>query len=188
MSLSGATIAYYPNFIDFSESKLLVKQLFQDIAWRQDNISMFGKTVDIPRLQAWYGDKNASYTYSKLTLLPFDWTPLLLRLKQQVSEFCQQDFNGMLANCYRDHRDSVSWHSDDEPELGEQPVIASLSLGCQRMFHLKHKDSRESVKLPLQSGSLLVMSGATQQNWRHAIHKTRIEKPMRINLTFRNIQ
>ncbi|MDT0603668.1 alpha-ketoglutarate-dependent dioxygenase AlkB family protein [Thalassotalea castellviae] len=188
MSLSGASVAYYPNFIDFSESKRLTKQLYQEIAWRQDKIAMFGKMVDIPRLQAWFGDNNASYTYSKLTLFPLNWTRHLLEFKQQVSEFCQQEFNAMLANCYRDHRDSVSWHSDDEPELGEQPIIASLSFGCQRMFHLKHKGSGESVKLPLQSGSLLVMSGDTQKNWQHAIHKSRVEQSMRINLTFRNIQ
>ena len=148
---------------------------------------MFGKMLSIPRLQAWYGDENASYSYSKLTMLPLDWTPHLFSLKQQVSEFCGHDFNAMLANCYRDHRDSVSWHSDDEPELGEQPIIASLSFGCQRMFHLKHKDSGESVKLPLQSGSLLVMSGETQKNWQHAILKSRLEMSMRINLTFRKI-
>jgi alkylated DNA repair dioxygenase AlkB len=164
------------------------KQLYQEIAWRQDQIMMFGKLLDIPRLQAWYGDKDAVYTYSKLTLQPVCWTPILLALKQQVSEFCQHDFNAMLANCYRDHRDSVSWHSDDETELGFQPLIASLSFGCEREFHFKHKDSGETYKLPLQSGSLLVMSGNTQTNWLHAIPKTRIEKPMRINLTFRNIQ
>ena len=167
---------------------MLAKQLYQEIAWRQDKIAMYGKLLDIPRLQAWYGDKGASYTYSKMTLQPLSWTPTLLSLKQQINEFCQHNFNAMLANCYRDHKDSVSWHSDDEPELGEQPVIASLSLGAERDFHFKKKDGGESVKLPLQSGSLLVMSGATQQNWQHAIHKTRIEKPMRINLTFRNIQ
>lgn len=143
--------------------------------------------VDIPRLQAWYGDVDAAYTYSKLTLTPEPWTANLLSLKQCVSEFCQHEFNAMLANCYRDQQDSVSWHSDDEAELGEQPCIASLSFGCERVFHLKHKHTGEKFKLPLQSGSLLVMSGETQKNWLHAIHKTRIEKTMRINLTFRKI-
>jgi alkylated DNA repair dioxygenase AlkB len=166
----------------------MAKRLYQEIAWRQDKIAMFGKMLDIPRLQAWYGDEHAEYTYSKITLLPMSWTPSLLLLKQQVSDFCKHDFNAMLANCYRNERDSVSWHSDDELELGAQPLIASLSFGCEREFHFKHKDSGESYKLPLQSGSLLVMSGDTQKNWQHAIHKTRIEKPMRINLTFRNIQ
>ena len=149
---------------------------------------MYGKELNIPRLQAWYSNENAAYTYSKMTLKPSRWLPILLALKQQVSEFCQHDFNAMLANCYRDHRDSVSWHSDGEQELGKQPLIASLSFGCTRNFHLKHKDSGESYKLPLQSGSLLVMSGDTQKNWQHAIHKSRVEKTMRINLTFRNIQ
>ena len=148
---------------------------------------MYGKLVNIPRLQAWYGDEGTEYTYSQLQLTPLVWTPPLLKLKQKVSEFCQIDFNAMLANCYRDHQDSVSWHSDDEAELGANPVIASLSFGCQRTFHLKHKQCNEKFKLPLQSGSLLLMSGDTQKNWSHAILKTRIEKSVRINLTFRKI-
>ncbi len=150
-------------------------------------MAMYGKLVDIPRLQAWYGDENTAYTYSNLTMQPLPWIPLLQSLKEQVSEFCQHNFNAVLANCYRDHQDSVSWHSDNELALGEFPLIASLSLGCQRMFHFKNKLNGETVKFPLQSGSLLVMSGNTQENWLHAIPKTRIEKTKRINLTFRHI-
>lgn len=148
---------------------------------------MYGKVLPIPRLQAWYGDEGTDYSYSNMTLFPRPWSPVLLNLKQQVEAFCQSSFNAVLANCYRDHYDSVSWHSDDEVELGKQPVIASLSFGCQREFHFKHKHSGETFKLPLQSGSLLVMSGETQKNWQHAIPKTRIEKLKRINLTFRKI-
>ena len=148
---------------------------------------MYGKLVKIPRLQAWYGELNTEYTYANITLKPLSWTPLLNSLKTQVSHFCQYDFNSVLANCYRDHQDSVSWHSDDEKELGSQPVIASLSFGCSRMFHFKNKHNGETIKFPLQSGSLLVMSGNTQKNWLHAVQKSRMEKSKRINLTFRYI-
>lgn len=166
---------------------MLAEALYKELVWRQDKILMYGKMLDIPRLQAWYGDSESEYTYSNLTMQPQPWTSRLLKLKEQVSEFCQQPFNAVLANCYRDHRDSVSWHSDDEVELGVNPVIASLSFGGQRMFHLKHKLTGESYKMPLQSGSLLVMSGETQQYWQHAIPKSRIECQQRINLTFRKI-
>lgn len=148
---------------------------------------MYGKMMSIPRLQAWYGDEHAIYSYSNLTLRPYKWTPTVSTLKLQVERFCERTFNAMLANCYRDQNDSVSWHSDDEPELGKAPFIASLSFGCEREMQFKHKRSGEKFKLPLQSGSLLVMSGETQENWQHAILKTRIEKIKRINLTFRNI-
>jgi len=168
-------------------SKNLTKTLFNQLEWRQDQLKMFGKRVDIPRLQAWYGDDQLAYTYSQLTLIAKPWTPILLQLKQKVSDFCQHDFNAVLANCYRDQRDSVGWHSDDEAELGLNPTIASLSFGAERHFHLKHKYNDEKIKLPLQSGSLLVMSGETQQYWQHSLPKTRVEKMMRINLTFRKI-
>lgn len=185
--MPDASIQYYPNFIPYGESKLLADSLFKELVWQQDKIKMFGKFVDIPRLQAWYGDSNLSYTYSKLTLNAQPWTPLLTELKNSVVEKAGVAFNAVLANCYRDHNDSVSWHSDDEPELGIEPTIASLSFGAKRNFQLKHKHTGETFKLPLESGSLLIMSGATQQNWLHAVAKTRIEQPMRINLTFRTI-
>ena len=187
IKLPNATIDYYPNFIDFDESKRLAELLFNELTWRQDKIAMFGKMVDIPRLQAWYGENELRYTYSKLTLTANLWTSSLLAIKKQVCNFCQVDFNAVLANCYRDQHDSVSWHSDDESELGIKPTIASLSFGAERMFHLKHRYTGETYKLPLQSGSLLIMSGDTQEYWQHAIPKTRIECLKRINLTFRKI-
>lgn len=185
--MTDATLQYYPNFIDYNDSLLLLEALYKECDWRQDRISMFGKMIDIPRLQAWYGDKHADYSYSKLSLKALPWTPVLHDLKSKVNNFCQGQFNSVLANCYRDHQDSVGWHSDDEPELGTHPVIASLSFGAKRMFHLKHKQTGEKFKLPLQSGSLLVMSGTTQAHWQHTIAKSRQHQPMRINLTFRHI-
>ena len=143
--------------------------------------------VNIPRLQAWYADADLAYEYSQITLTPNRWTPALLALKNQVNDHCKAQFNSVLVNCYRDHHDSVSWHCDDEPELGDNPLIASLSFGATRDFCLKHKTSGESLKLPLQSGSLLVMGHNSQVNYQHSLPKSRIEKTMRINLTFRQI-
>ena len=165
----------------------LLPALYQELSWRQDSLTMFGRKVNIPRLQAWYGDNELSYTYSNLTLVAIPWTERLKQLKEQIEAICHSDFNAVLANCYRDNNDSVGWHSDDEDELGSEPVIASLSFGATRFFQFKHKITGEKFRLPLHSGDLLVMSGETQSFWQHAIHKTRRESPMRINLTFRKI-
>ena len=118
---------------------------------------------------------------------PRPWTQSLAALKDKLTHVCHEPFNSVLANCYRDHNDSVGWHSDDEPELGTEPVIASLSFGAERYFHLKHKQKKVSEKILLPSGSLLIMRGKTQANWQHAVLKSRIESPERINLTFRKI-
>lgn len=186
--MPDATLQYYPNFIDYSESLQLVDKLYSELVWRQDSLLMFGNRVDIPRLQAWYGDNDMGYRYSNIVLKAKVWTSLLLDLKQRVELFCQDNFNSVLVNCYRDQQDSVGWHSDDEPELGKAPIIASLSFGAKRMFQLKHKVTGEKFKLPLQSGSLLMMSGKTQQYWQHALPKSQRQMPMRINLTFRQIK
>ncbi len=170
-----------------AKSKALALLLFEQLDWRQDEITMYGRKVTIPRLQAWYGDQGTDYTYSKLTMKPLMWTDELNYLKQQLHLKTGVAFNSVLANCYRNHRDSVSWHSDNEPELGNEPVIASISLGAERYFHLKHKYKSLSHKLKLPSGSLLIMKGKTQENWQHAVLKSRIESPMRVNLTFRKI-
>jgi alkylated DNA repair dioxygenase AlkB len=115
----------------------MLAKIYQELCWSQDEIMMFGKLVTIPRLQAWYADDELSYTYSKLQMKALPWLATLQGLRQQLEGFCQHSFNAVLANCYRDERDSVSWHSDDEKELGKQPVIASLSFGASREFHLK---------------------------------------------------
>ncbi|XQW86994.1 alpha-ketoglutarate-dependent dioxygenase AlkB family protein [Thalassotalea piscium] len=188
LAIKEANIDYYPNFISLGDSYQYLKALYDSICWRQDQMFMFNRTVDIPRLQAWYADPSLSYSYSQMTLTPNQWTPLLSELRDKVNLFCQSKFNAVLANCYRDHRDSVSWHCDDERELGENPSIASLSFGATRDFCLKHKKGGESLKLPLQSGSLLVMGDKSQECYQHALPKSRIEQPMRINLTFRQIK
>ena len=155
--------------------------------WRQDEIFVYGRAVRIPRLQAWYGDNQQSYQYSGLTMLALPWTAVLLDIKQAVESYSGCQFNSCLVNLYRDGNDSVSWHSDDEPELGTNPVIASVSLGAKRDFQLKHKMSGKKLSVPLTSGSLLLMAGETQHYWQHCIAKSkRVESP-RINLTFRQI-
>ncbi|GHF85528.1 alpha-ketoglutarate-dependent dioxygenase AlkB family protein [Thalassotalea marina] len=185
--LPDASLVFYPNFIAFAESKVLANTLYEKIQWRQDQLYMYGRLIDIPRLQAWYGDAGTDYQYSNLKLNPQPWNDELLALRHVISEKSQASFNSVLANCYRDHHDSVGWHSDDEPELGPEPVIASLSLGAERYFHMKHKQSGEKFKLKLPSGSLLIMKGKTQSFWQHAVLKSRQMAPYRINLTFRKI-
>ena len=159
----------------------------KELDWRQDEINLYGKQVLIPRLQAWYGDKESFYQYSGLSLAPIPWTESLSILKDKIEKNTQFEFNSMLANLYRDQKDSVAWHSDDEEELGLQPTIASFSLGAERVFQLKHKITGERFKLPLQSGSLLIMAGDTQKYWQHAVLKQQRQIGPRINLTFRKI-
>ncbi len=165
----------------------LMAQLVDETAWRQEKITVYGKPYPQPRLSAWHGDMG--YSYSGIRLQPLPWTPVLWRLKQRIETLTQERFNSVLLNYYRDHNDSMGMHSDDERELGKQPAIASLSLGEARDFILKHRRRKDlkPVKLPLDSGSLLLMRGDTQQNWRHGINKLRRACGPRINLTFRNI-
>lgn len=141
----------------------------------------------IPRLQAWYGDNYQAYTYSGLTMKALPWTPELGELRKRIEQHTGFLFNSCLANLYRDGNDTVGWHSDDEPELGVNPTIASLSLGESRDFQLKHKITKEKLTIPLKTGGLLLMSGETQHYWQHCIPRTKRVKSPRINLTFRLI-
>ena len=160
-------------------------RLLADTPWRAETVLVYGKRHPQPRLTAWYG--NASYTYSGLRLEPLPWTPLLLELRAAVEAACGQRFNSVLLNLYRNERDSMGMHSDDEPELGPAPVIASLSFGATRILVLRHKRDKQVLRLPLTDGSLLLMAGATQQNWVHGINKSTRPLGTRINLTFRYI-
>jgi alkylated DNA repair dioxygenase AlkB len=167
----------------------LLAQLIHETPWRAQDIVVWGKKYPQPRLVAWYGDPGKSYTYSSIKFTSLPWTGLLLSLKHCIESVTCEVFNSVLLNYYRNHRDSMGMHSDDEPELGAQPVIASLSLGEQRTLVFKHKISKDlkSVRLVLPSGSLLLMKGDTQKCWKHGINKE--EKPLgaRVNLTFRKI-
>jgi alkylated DNA repair dioxygenase AlkB len=163
----------------------VLARLVADTAWRAETITVFGQRHLQPRLTAWHGE--ASYTYSGLTLQPLPFTPLLQAIRAAVEAATGHRYNSVLLNYYRDGRDSMGMHSDDEPELGPQPAIASVSFGATRAFILRHKRTRETIKLDLTDGSLLFMGGALQHNWVHGINKSARSLGPRVNLTFRRI-
>jgi alkylated DNA repair dioxygenase AlkB len=167
----------------------ILQRLIANTQWRQDSIVVWGKTYQQPRLVAWYGDHGSDYTYSGIRLSPMPWTELLLDIRKRVESLTHESFNSVLLNYYRNNRDSMGFHSDDEPELGEKPVIASVSLGEERTLVLKHKVNKlaKPVRLRLASGSLLLMKGETQRCWKHGIAKETRRCGARVNLTFRHI-
>ncbi|QJB29165.1 alpha-ketoglutarate-dependent dioxygenase AlkB family protein [Limnospira fusiformis] len=182
-------VILYGNFLTLAESDRLFGELYKSINWRQEQIKIFGKIRPIPRLTAWYADEGKSYTYSGIEHHAQPWNPTLKSIKSQVEDIAEVTFNSVLINLYRDGKDSMSWHSDDEPELGKNPIIASVSLGGTRRFAGKHKISKDrKFNIDLTSGSLLLMKGETQHFWQHQIPKTsRVVEP-RINLTFRMVK
>ncbi len=170
------------------EAARLFDELRGQIDWRQEEILMFGRRVPVPRRVAWHGDPGASYTYSGTEHHPLPWTPALERVRGRVTGLTGVHFNAVLLNLYRDGRDGMGWHADDEPELGCDPVIASVSLGATRRFCLRHRRRKDlRLDVPLAHGSLLLMSGATQHHWVHALPKTTVPVGERINLTFRRV-
>jgi alkylated DNA repair dioxygenase AlkB len=179
---------YVQAFLDPLEARPLEASLLSSVQWSETEIVLFGKPVKVPRLTAWYGDAGASYVYSGLRNVPLPWTGELELLRDLVSKKAGTPFNSVLLNRYRSSTDSVSWHSDDEPELGPTPTIASLSLGATRRFRLRNKQTRETHGLDLESGSLLLMDGESQRLWEHCVPKTKRQVGERINLTFRLIQ
>jgi alkylated DNA repair dioxygenase AlkB len=184
-----AALTLHDGFFSLAESDALFAELLSQTAWGQRHVKIYGKLYAEPRLTAWYGDAGKRYSYSGITLEPLPWTPLLLSIKARVDAAAQTTFNSVLLNLYRDGRDSNGWHQDNEPELGQNPVIASLSFGAARRFQLRHKFRKELPKLDLDltHGSLLVMAGPTQHYWQHQIPKTAKPVVARINLTFRVI-
>lgn len=188
LNIPDADIGYFPNWLSASASADYFRRLRDTLLWQQSDIYLFDRWVKIPRLNAWYGDPDSRYQYSGKVFDPNPWTPELTELKSKLAQ-AGMAFNSVLANCYRDGSDSVSWHSDDEPELGVRPLIASLSLGAPRRFHLKAKVAKDqpTVRLTLQPGSLLLMAGNSQSHWQHQIPKTQKPVTERINLTFRRI-
>jgi alkylated DNA repair dioxygenase AlkB len=188
-AMPDAEIVLYPDFFSAAESDAFLQEILAHIAWSQETIRLWGKTIALPRLTAWYGDPGKSYTYSGITLHPDPWTSTLLAIKRRIDEVAAVRFNSVLLNLYRDGRDSVSWHSDDEPELGQHPIIGSVSFGATRRFQFKHKQRRtRCTSVELSHGSVLLMQGATQHHWLHRIPKTPRACGPRINLTFRIIQ
>jgi alkylated DNA repair dioxygenase AlkB len=188
LPILDAEVTFYPEFFSAEESSTLFQQLVDQIQWKQELARFGGKAVPLPRLTAWYGDEGKSYRYSGITVNPIPWTPLLLSIKERVEAASQVKFNSVLLNFYRGERDSVAWHSDDEQELGQNPVIASVSFGATRKFQFKHKTNTDQrLAVDLTPGSLLLMAGATQHFWKHQIPKTTKPVDPRINLTFRVI-
>lgn len=186
--LDGGELELWADFIEVPEQSALYAALAGAVPWQQREIKMFGRSVVEPRQTAWIGDPGAVYTYSGRVNEPAPWPDFLQSLRVRVSERAGEAFNSVLCNLYRDGRDSMGLHSDAEPELGDNPVIASLSLGATRRFQLRHRKRRdEKLDLDLPSGSLLVMRGATQHHYRHGIPKQPEVLTPRINLTFRRI-
>ncbi len=166
----------------------LLRELIAATPWKAEEIVIWGKRHLQPRLTAWYGDPGRSYTYSGISMEPLPWTTRLTQLRQFVERTCDESFNSVLLNLYRNERDSMGLHSDDEPELGPRPVIASLSLGEARVLVFKHKRlALPTVSIPLESGCLLLMKGDTQRYWKHGIAKSTRQLGTRVNLTFRQI-
>jgi alkylated DNA repair dioxygenase AlkB len=179
----------WPAAFGVAEATRLFGDLREQIDWRQEEILMFGRRVAVPRLVAWHGDPGASYTYSGTEHHPCPWIPVLDVVRDRVAVLAGVDFNAVLLNLYRDGRDGMGWHADDEPELGRNPVIASVSLGAMRRFCLRHRRRKDlRLDVPLSHGSLLLMSGATQHYWVHALPKTAATVGERINLTFRRVE
>lgn len=188
LPMPDADVRLYHDFFTPAESDRLFQSLKDEIAWKQEHARFGGKAVPLPRLTAWYGDAGKSYSYSAITVHPAPWTAPLIEIKTRVEAVADTTFNSVLLNYYRDGQDSVAWHSDDEHELGLNPVIASVSFGAARDFQFKHKsDADLREKVTLTHGSLMLMAGATQHFWKHQIPKTKKPLDGRINLTFRVI-
>ncbi len=187
--IPDAEIEYYPNFFGGVLATELFQKLIEETPWQQDRITLFGKTHAQPRLTALFGNEGKTYRYSNVVMYPHAWSPVLTDIKTKIEEVCSEHFTTVLLNYYRDGKDSNGWHADNERELGRNPIIASVSFGAERNFHLQHNTIKDQkLKIKLEHGSLLVMKGATQHFWKHQIPKTALPVGARINLTFRIIK
>jgi alkylated DNA repair dioxygenase AlkB len=187
--LPDAHLIYIPNCFTKPESDRYFKLLRKDTEWQEDDITVFGKTYKQPRLTALYSESSQPYSYSSITMYPKPLSKDMKYIKSTVETISENIFNTVLLNLYRHGNDSNGWHGDNEKELGQNPIIASLTFGEERPFHFKHrtlKDQRH--KLILKHGSLLIMKGAMQHHWVHQIAKTKTDIGERINLTFRNLK
>jgi len=186
LQLQDAEIEYHPQFFGLEDANALFDKLYQNTQWVEEDIRVYGKIYKQPRLTAFFANNQKKYGYANISMIPQPFPPLLNAIKTKVEAATQTQFSSCLLNLYRDGQDSNGWHADDEKELGLNPVIASVSLGAERLFHLKHKKIKTlKHKLNLQNGSLLLMKGETQHHWLHQIPKTKKPLGKRINLTFR---
>lgn len=182
---------YSADQVDWSkiEPELFKNIKFKNILWKQDYIHLYGKKIPLPRLTSWYGDEGKTYKYSGILSQPNPWNRGLLYIKEQIEKVAGTQFNSVLMNWYRNGEDYLNWHTDDEPELGKNPMIASVNFGETRDFQVRHKDDHQlKCTVPLQHGSLLIMSGEMQHFWEHAVPKRKKVQHSRFNLTFRMIR
>lgn len=187
--LEEGDLRYWPTFLSLLENETLFDALRSSLPWSRHRVKLGARSIPSPRLSSWHGDSGVAYTYSGETYTATGWTSELLALRKKVEIVTTHSFNSVLANLYRDGGDSMGWHADRERELGEAPVIASVSLGAYRKFMLKHRKRNEipRVELWLKPGSLLLMEPPTQTHWRHALPKTKLPVGPRLNLTFRHV-
>jgi len=184
---NGETLLF-PNAFSKAESDNHLRALINNIEWKHEAIKLFGKEVMQPRLTAWYGDSNKSYSYSGIIMQPLEWTDALLTIKQTIENIAGIQFNSALLNYYRNGNDSMGWHRDNEKELGINPIIASVSFGAARKFRMRYYTDKKIVNdILLTNGSLLIMRGQTQHYWEHCLPKTKQQISGRINITFRVI-
>ncbi|WP_430409234.1 alpha-ketoglutarate-dependent dioxygenase AlkB family protein [Kordia sp.] len=188
IKIDNGEYLYFPNFFNKNESDFYLKKLLDVIDWKQEEMNMYGRNVKFPRLTSWYGDNDKPYSFSGITLNPNNWIKELIDIKTQIEPKCNIKFNSVLLNLYRDGNDSISWHTDAEKELGQNPIIASVNFGATRKFQLRHKNTKEKIEINLKHGSLLIMRGELQHFWQHQVPKTKLKVNKRINLTFRQIK
>ena len=188
LPLPDAVFEFYPNFFHKEEADILFQKLLSETSWQHDEISIFGKKMLQPRLTCLFGNEGKPYSYSGLTMQPQPWNSTIMYIKNEVEANCNENFTTVLANLYRNEKDSNGWHADNERELGRNPIIASVSFGEERKFQLKHvSDNNIKLSLNLNHGSLLLMKEGSQIHYKHQIPKASQPKNNRINLTFRTI-
>lgn len=183
----GGTVCYHGRIMESSDADYFLRALLHKVEWKNDEAVLFGKKIITKRKVAWYGDEPFEYTYSNVTKLALPWTKDLLVLKDLADSTTGEHYNSCLLNLYHNGQEGMAWHSDNEKDLKKYGAIASISLGAERSFSFKHKKSGERISLILEHGSLLVMKGATQENWLHRLSPTRKPMTERVNLTFRTI-
>ena len=188
IQIENGEYIYIPHFYNRQKADKYLTILGNNIDWKQESMNMYGKQVLFPRLTAWYGDNDKPYSFSGITLNPNPWSAELFEIKRDIEPMSKVEFNSVLLNRYRDGNDSISWHTDAEKELGENPIIASVNFGAERVFQLKHKDTKQREDIILKHGSLLIMMGELQHFWLHRVPKRKEIKTERINLTFRVIK
>lgn len=188
LNLPDSDVCYHPGFFSREKATAYFDFLKKNVSWSQEDIQVYGKIYPQPRLTALYGNNGKTYSYTNITLFPKEFPPELLAIKDMLDSLAGATFTSCLLNLYRNGRDSNGWHADDEKELGTNPIIASVTLGQERYFHLRHKTNKAlKHKILLEHGSVLLMKGSTQHFWQHQIAKTTRPIGERINLTFRVI-